>query len=158
MTYSQQAALQKFIEKGNGWVGIHAAGLTGREFLAPNTIYWNWFEKFMGGITYSPHPYYQKGMVIVEDRRHPATKNLPIGLRFRTSGTSSIKARGEPCACWPRGRIELQTEQADGRPSHSLDQRELPPNDLHLHRPRPTSLQNPAYVTLLRDSILWAGS
>jgi type 1 glutamine amidotransferase len=32
MSYSQQAALQKFAEQGKGWVGIHAAGLTGKEF------------------------------------------------------------------------------------------------------------------------------
>src|SRR5438067_1258426 len=32
MTYPQQEALQKFIESGKGWVGIHAAGLTGKQF------------------------------------------------------------------------------------------------------------------------------
>ena len=31
MTYSQQAALQRFIESGKGWVGIHAAGLAGKQ-------------------------------------------------------------------------------------------------------------------------------
>jgi hypothetical protein len=36
MSASQQAALQKFAEQGKGWVGIHAAGLTGKEFLGPN--------------------------------------------------------------------------------------------------------------------------
>src|SRR5579871_6126261 len=56
MSYAQQAALQQFVEEGKGWVGIHAAGLTGKEFLAPNTRYWQWFEDFMGGITYAPHP------------------------------------------------------------------------------------------------------
>ncbi len=65
MTPSQQAALQKFIEDGKGWIGIHAAGLTGREFLDPKSVYWEWFEGFMGGVLYSPHPHYQKGTVIV---------------------------------------------------------------------------------------------
>ena len=32
MSPSQQAALQKFIEAGHGWIGVHAAGLTGRQF------------------------------------------------------------------------------------------------------------------------------
>ena len=31
MTHSQQEALQKFIQGGKGWVGIHAAGLAGRD-------------------------------------------------------------------------------------------------------------------------------
>lgn len=77
MSYSQQAAIQHFVEQGKGWVGIHAAGLTGRDFLAPQTKYWQWFEEFLGGITYSPHPAFQKGVVIIEDHQHPVTRNLP---------------------------------------------------------------------------------
>jgi len=77
MTAPQQEALQKFVESGKGWVGIHAAGLTGKEFLAPDTKYWQWFEEFMGSVLYSPHPAYQKGAVIIEDRHHPTTKHLP---------------------------------------------------------------------------------
>ena len=65
MTPPQQQALQRFIESGKGWIGIHAAGLTGREFLDPKSVYWEWFEGFMGGILYSPHPYYQKGTVAI---------------------------------------------------------------------------------------------
>ncbi|MES1221570.1 MAG: ThuA domain-containing protein, partial [Bacteroidota bacterium] len=77
MSYDQQAAIQKFIEQGKGWVGIHAAGLTGKDFLAPQKKYWQWFEDYMGGVTYSPHPAFQKGVVIIEDHKHPVTKNLP---------------------------------------------------------------------------------
>ncbi len=61
MTASEQAALQKFIEQGHGWVGIHAAGLTGRDFIGRGAPYWSWFETYMGGVTYSPHPAFQKG-------------------------------------------------------------------------------------------------
>jgi uncharacterized protein len=77
VTPPEQAALQKFIEHGHGWVGIHAAGLTGREFLAPGMTYWSWFETFLGGVVYSPHPPYQKGTLVVEDHNHPITRNLP---------------------------------------------------------------------------------
>jgi type 1 glutamine amidotransferase len=79
MSAGQQAALQKFAEQGKGWVGIHAAGLTGKEFLGanPKKAYWQWFEDFMGGVTYLPHPAFQDGMVVVEDHNHPVTKNLP---------------------------------------------------------------------------------
>src|SRR5437588_2633171 len=82
MTPPQQEALQRFIESGKGWVGIHAAGLTGKQFRR-DAKYWQWFEDFMGGVTYSPHPAYQKGTVAVEVRRHPATKHLPA--RFEIS-------------------------------------------------------------------------
>ncbi|MDH4295925.1 MAG: ThuA domain-containing protein [Cyclobacteriaceae bacterium] len=77
MSAEQQAALQKFIEQGKGWVGIHAAGLTGRQFISPGVTYWQWFEDFMGGVVYSPHPAFQRGTIIVEDRKHPAMRHLP---------------------------------------------------------------------------------
>ena len=31
MSYAQQDALQKFVESGKGWVGVHAAGFSGKQ-------------------------------------------------------------------------------------------------------------------------------
>jgi len=56
MTAPQQEALQRFIEQGKGWVGIHGAGLAGKTFIGSGKPYWQWFEDFLGGVTYSPHP------------------------------------------------------------------------------------------------------
>jgi uncharacterized protein len=77
LSTEQQDALQRFILKGGGWVGVHAAGLTGKQFVAKDVRYWQWFEDFFGGVVYSPHPKLQKGTVVVEDRTHPITRNLP---------------------------------------------------------------------------------
>src|SRR5260221_11112351 len=77
MSVAQQDALQKFVEQGNGWVGIHADGLAGKMVVKPERRHWQWFEDMMGGVSYSPHPKFQKGTVIIEDRTHPVTKNLP---------------------------------------------------------------------------------
>jgi len=77
MSPEQQQSVQRFIEQGKGWVGIHAGGLTGNFFKGADKPYWQWFENFMGGIVYSPHPAFQRGMLIVEDPNHPVTKNLP---------------------------------------------------------------------------------
>ncbi len=82
MTLEQQIALQHFVERGNGWVGVHAAGLTGTQFKGPDAPYWMWFEHLMGDIIYSPHPAKQTGTIIVEDRNHPVTKDLPESFRF----------------------------------------------------------------------------
>ena len=82
MTRKEQMALQHFISGGKGWVGIHAAGLTGRQFIAPETPYWKWYEKMLGGIVYSPHPSKQTGKIVVEDRAHPVMKNLPPSFSF----------------------------------------------------------------------------
>ena len=75
-----QKAIEKFVEAGGGWVGIHAAGLPSREYTAKESAYWGWYEKLMGGeggIQYRPHPAYQKARLVVEDRGHAATKELP---------------------------------------------------------------------------------
>ena len=77
MSPAQQQSVQRFIEQGKGWVGIHAGGLTGNFFKGADKPYWQWFEDFMGGIVYSPHPAFQRGMLIVEDPNHPITQNLP---------------------------------------------------------------------------------
>lgn len=82
MTQLQQEALQKFIISGKGWVGVHAAGLTGTQFKGPDAPYWMWFEHLMGDIIYSPHPAKQTGTILVEDRKHPITKDLPASFSF----------------------------------------------------------------------------
>jgi type 1 glutamine amidotransferase len=77
MTQQQQMAMQHFISRGNGWVGIHAGGLTGKQFIDPSTPYWQWFEKLMGDVVYSPQPEKQNGKVVIEDKTNPVTQNLP---------------------------------------------------------------------------------
>ncbi len=77
MSVSQQQALQQFITQGKGWIGVHAAGLTGKGFLKPGMPYWQWFENMMGNVIYSPHPRLQTGQIILEDTLHPVLQGLP---------------------------------------------------------------------------------
>ena len=37
-------------------------------------------EDFLGGVIYSPHPKYQQGTLVIEDRTHPITKGLPAKM------------------------------------------------------------------------------
>ena len=158
MSYAQQAAIRKFIEGGKGWVGIHAAGLTGTQFH-PNDIYWQWFEDYFGGVTYSPHPKFQKGTVIMEDRNHPATKNMPpsfevsdewyefnksprpnvrvLGVADEKSYTQN-KPMGDHPIIWTNPKYRRMIYISVGHDS--------------------SVCSNPAWVTLVRDAILWAGS
>ncbi len=159
MSYDEQDALQRFIERGGGWVGIHAAGLPGKEFLAPGTKYWQWYEDFFGGVTYSPHPAYQKGTVVFEDRKHPATKNMPERLEvsdewyeFNESPRKNVhvlavadessyhqnKPMGDHPIIWTNPKFRRMIYISIGHD--------------------PTILENKDYDILLRDSILWAGS
>ncbi|MGW0699850.1 ThuA domain-containing protein [Streptomyces sp. NPDC002867] len=65
---AQRAALQKYIRGGGGWVGLHAASASERD--------WAWYEGLVGAI-FDKHPAVQTGRVKVLDRTHPSTEGLP---------------------------------------------------------------------------------
>ena len=159
MTRDQQEALQKFVESGKGWVGIHAAGLAGSAFVGTGARYWQWFEDFLGGVTYSPHPAYQNGVVLVEDHRHPATKNLPA--RFEMSD-EWYEFNGNP-----RGqtRVLATADETTYKQNKPMGDHPIVWTNERYRRAiyigvghDPSALTNEAYGILLRDSILWAAS
>jgi len=158
MTPPQQQALQRFIESGKGWIGIHAAGLTGREFLDPKSVYWEWFEGFMGGILYSPHPYYQKGTVAIEDRKHPVTKGLPQRFEVSDEWYEFNKS--------PRGNVRVLATADESTYKQNKPMGDHPIIWTNEHYRRmiyiaighdPSILENKDYLHLLRNAILWAG-
>jgi type 1 glutamine amidotransferase len=161
MSASQQAALQKFVEQGKGWVGIHAAGLTGAEFLGPNSkaVYWQWFETFLGGVTYSPHPAFQDGLVVMEDRKHPATKNMPEKFWLADEWYEYNKS--------PRGNVRVlaTVDESTYKQNKPMGDHPIVWTNENFRRMiyicighSPTALTNPSYVILVRDAILWAAS
>jgi len=64
----QRAAFQKYIRAGGGFVGIHSASGTERD--------WTWYGELVGAF-FKVHPKIQKLEVKVEDREHPSTRRLP---------------------------------------------------------------------------------
>jgi uncharacterized protein len=159
MTYSQQEALQEFVESGKGWVGIHAAGLSGKVFARSGTRYWQWFEDFLGGVTYSPHPAYQKGTVLVEDRQHPATKNLPAHFEMSDEW---YEFNGNPRG---RTRVLATADETTYKQNKPMGDHPIIWTNEGYRRAiyigmghDPSALTNEAYCILLRDSILWAAS
>jgi type 1 glutamine amidotransferase len=64
----QQAALQRFVEAGHGWVGVHSAADTEYD--------WPWYGALLGAYFYS-HPAIQPAALTVTDAAHPATTGLP---------------------------------------------------------------------------------
>lgn len=69
----QQAAMESYIKKGGGYVGIHAA--TDTEYD------WPWYNQLVGAYFLS-HPNQQTATLQVVDRTHPATKHLdPTWIR-----------------------------------------------------------------------------
>ncbi|HEY4151223.1 MAG TPA: ThuA domain-containing protein [Chitinophagaceae bacterium] len=70
----QQHAMEGFIRKGGGFVGIHAA--TDCEYD------WPWYVKLVGA-SFDSHPKQQNAKLIVVDKKHLSTKGLPpIWERF----------------------------------------------------------------------------
>jgi uncharacterized protein len=69
----QDRAFEKWLEAGGGWIGIHAAGDLSHAD-------WTWYKENLIGGGFIGHilgPQTQKARVVVEDRAHPVTRNLP---------------------------------------------------------------------------------
>ena len=65
---TQQAALERWVDAGGGWVGVHAA--------ADAHYDWPWYGELVGA-RFRRHPSVQQATVRVTDRDHPSTRSLP---------------------------------------------------------------------------------
>ena len=67
-TQEQRSAFQNFIRNGGGFMAIHSANATARD--------WPWYWSMVGGkfIRHAPH---QEFDVLVTDAEHPSTAHLP---------------------------------------------------------------------------------
>jgi type 1 glutamine amidotransferase len=66
-TEMQKQAFMDYIRGGGGFVGIHSASGSERQ--------WPWFAAMLGG-RFVRHPELQKFMIKIIDKRHPATESL----------------------------------------------------------------------------------
>jgi cytochrome c len=69
-----QVALERFIRRGGGFVGIHAAADTEQA--------WPWYGKLVGTY-FDSHPAIQTATLKVVDATHASTKHLPAGWQRR---------------------------------------------------------------------------
>jgi len=74
-TPAQRTAFEKYMKHGGGWMGFHVAGYNDK------TTKWPWFVDFMGGAVFytnnwPPLP----AKLIVDDRAHPVTRQLPATI------------------------------------------------------------------------------
>jgi cytochrome c len=65
---TQQAAFQRYIEAGHGFVGVHSAADTEYD--------WPWYGSLLGTY-FNNHPAIQQATLTVEDSSHPSTSSLP---------------------------------------------------------------------------------
>jgi len=83
---AQQAAFERFVRAGKGFIGIHSATDTEYE--------WAWYGGLVGGY-FREHPAVQVASVVVEDPLHPATAGLPNPWQ-RTDEWYAFKANPRP--------------------------------------------------------------
>ena len=65
---AQQAAFRRYIRRGGGFAGVHAA--------ADTEYRWGWYGRLLGA-RFDRHPAVQPATIRVVDRRHPSTRGLP---------------------------------------------------------------------------------
>jgi uncharacterized protein len=71
-TPDQRSAFEKYMEHGGGWLGFHVSGYN------DETTKWSWFVDFLGGaVFYSNNWPPLPAKLLIEDRAHPVTRNLP---------------------------------------------------------------------------------
>jgi uncharacterized protein len=64
----QRLAFRRYIEAGGGYLGVHSAIGTERN--------WTWFKQLSGGV-FSWHPHFQKLTLVKIDKAHPTTFGVP---------------------------------------------------------------------------------
>jgi type 1 glutamine amidotransferase len=85
-TADQQAAFERYIRAGHGFVGIHAA----------STVEYDWpFYGELVGAFFREHPDVQPAVIRVENANHPSTTGLPNEWR-RTDEWYSFRANPRP--------------------------------------------------------------
>lgn len=82
LNHYQEAAFERFIQAGGGFVGIHAA--TDTEYD------WGWYGKLVGAYFLS-HPHNQEATFKVEDKSFPATAHLAGDSWIRTDELYNFK-------------------------------------------------------------------
>lgn len=159
LTQDQQQAIQRFIERGGGWVGIHTTGITGKLYMDPNAPYWDWFQKAMGDVVYSPHPAIQTATIKIEDRTHPVTKNLPVTFRLKDEWYEFDKS--------PRPNVHVLAVVDESTYTQNKPMGDHPIIWINENYDRMiyigighdvTQVDDPNFQILMRDAILWAGT
>jgi len=81
----QRIAFEEYMKKGGAWMGFHFAGFA----LTPSDYpqNWNWYHnEFLGAGQYKSNTWRPVSAILrVEDRKHPATKHLPVTFKSAPS-------------------------------------------------------------------------
>jgi len=82
LDYRQEAALERYIQAGGGFVGVHSA--TDTEYD------WRWYGKLVGGY-FKSHPRTQNAKFVIKDKNFPATEFFTDSVWQRTDELYNFK-------------------------------------------------------------------
>jgi type 1 glutamine amidotransferase len=155
------AAFTRYIEEGRGgWIGFHHATLLGEFDGYP---IWPWFSQFMGGIRFTNYiPQFATATVVVEDRSHPAMKNIPSSFvvereewyTYDKSPRSNVHvlAHVDEATYSP----DTPTKMGGDHPVIWTNEHLKARNVYIFMGHHPELFQNSAFTTIFHSSILWA--
>jgi len=154
------AAFQRYIDQGKGgWVGFHHATLLGEFDGYPM---WTWFHDFMGGIRFKDYiASLVRGTVTVEDAGHPCMKSVPPSFPVEKEEWYTYDRSPRPNV-----RVLAAVDESSYTPASDIKMGDHPvvwtnekvkARNVYIFMGHdPDLFQNPAYTTLVRNSILWA--
>ena len=154
------AAFEKYIVLGKGgWIGFHPASLIG-EFNGYQV--WPWYMRFMGDIRWSNSiTKCADGNVLVEDNRHICMQNVPEEFFVKKDEWYTYNRS-------PRAHVRVlaSVDEFTYRPGSNIRMGDHPvvwtnervkARNIYISMGHSASLfDNPAYTTLVRNSIFWA--
>src|SRR5580704_12189852 len=153
-------AFIKYIEQGKGgWIGFHHATLLG-EFDGYQI--WPWFQQFMGGIRFRNYiATFVSGSVTVEDKNHPAMKDVPSPFVIEKEEWYTYDTSPRPNV-----HVLASVDEKTYTPSTDLKMGDHPVIWTNEHFKarniyifmghRPGHFDNPAFTKIFRNSIFWA--
>jgi hypothetical protein len=159
-TPEAMAAFKTYIQEGRGgWVGLHHASLLGNFDGYPM---WPWFSEFMGSIKFRSYiPKFASATVHVEDRTHPCMKDVPEFFVIPREEWYTYDGN-------PRTNVHVLASVDESTYAPATDVRmgdhpviwsndHVKARNVYIFMGHgPDLFESNAFVTILRNSILWA--
>lgn len=153
-------AFQHYIESGEGgWIGFHHATLLGEFDGFPM---WPWFHDFMGGIRWKDYiRTFASATVNVEAPDHPVMQGLPRSFEIKDEEWYTYDQSPRPNV-----KVLASVDEKTYRPDSPIRMGDHPviwTNEHYKARNvyifmghRPEHFQNPDFVKLFHNAIIWA--
>lgn len=162
LTLSQRKALQDYLDKGGGFIGVHGSA-------GDPAYFWDWYADKLIGARFAGHPMnpqFQDARIVVQDASSPLAKSLPAEWTMNDEWYS-FKTNPRATGATVILTLDETTYKPDGPMGQNLRMGADHPlawtNCIGKGRMfysaighRPETYSQPQYVTLLENAVSWA--